>query len=325
MSRIAPLGLAERVTHKVGSIYRTSEKYRDKFNFFEMDEINLAYPAFVAVICFFVEFPRLLMARDKDERRDILIRDTTTIATILLAKDALKAFAAKIFSKKNGLALVHEAKDKTRNVFKKVIDYLNPRGGVTAYSTDFLRMKYANIHNNKNGVADFAQFVNENGGDIKKLLTSDKKIKETMENIFVAAGKTKEEFNNLDAKGLEIAIKDMNPKSELFKPLYEIMKSDSNPILRNATLINSSFDFSALIAVCAFLGFGLPFLNDKITSARYKNKKSVVDFNSPGFFSARNALQLRERIMQMAFLGKTHTLNEQAPLKNRLKSLMPQR
>jgi len=323
VARISPVqSFVRGLPSSVAKVYNSSVSARNKLKFFDMDEINLSYPAFVAVICGFVELPRLWMARDKDERRDILIRDVTTIATILLAKDALKAFCAKIFSKKNGLALVQESKEN-RSVFKKVIDYLNPRGGTMAYSTDFLRLKYANIHNYKNGIVDFAEFVNENGGDFKKLISMDENIRETVKKIIEGSGN--HNFDKMDSKKLAETIKELNKKGVSFEPFYEIMRNPNNAISRKATLVNSSFDFASLFAVCAFLGFGLPFLNDKITSARYKNKKSGVDFNSPGFFSAKNAVQLRQKIMQMTFLGKTHLLAEQAPLKDRLKSLTPYR
>jgi hypothetical protein len=250
----------------LGSKVCKSVKLQKINKFFEPDGISIAPYAFMALISGFVVAPRVVKARDDDERREILTRDVLTVATLLFAMKALSAGFSKLASKKTGLVLTNGKVGKGAGFLKKLGAYFHPNGGVSAMSNEDIISKYTHI-GDKRTLGNFLDYISTNDGDIKKVLTLDSK------KGGVLSQATKEVFGNIDEMEAEDIIKTVRTAdSEKLAPLIKVLNSDKNPLVKTAKGVNAWLQAGSLGVIVSFLGFGLPAINKLVTNKKYEKQ-----------------------------------------------------
>lgn len=311
---------------KIGRAVQKPDSFVQKANkFVEGRGMNPGRSAFLALVYSCTLIPRLLKARDKDERLEILRRDLVTVTTICFAMKALKAGSCQIAAKKTGLPLVDPVSLKDANPFVKALGYFQERGA-TAYSADDIAVNYSNVKG-KDMLTRFLTFVDENNGNVGKVLTFDRAKtsifgKKTPDGPLTKASK-KLLGNKFDftQSGSDIinAINKLDENNAGFKAIEEALKNDkSNPVTRFGQGVSSKFETASLVAVAGFLGFGLPKLNEKLTKDKYFNKKDggtlKPTYQNPNYplpqYSFHNALNQNERNVFQAFLGHKQAQND---------------
>ena len=235
-----------------------------EFNGFNFSTAGLGIVTYGAVLA-----PRYFKARDKYERREILFRDFTTITTILFARRAIQNIAARIYAKKTGLVLSLKPANH-EGLVQKVFNYLRPDKGIQILSSAQLEEKYTNLHNCKNGLADFAQFLKEQGGDVKKVLTSDKTLKQNLEtayNSWKPSSSKKTNFASADAQEITNMLKDLSgKKNKGIQGIENFFKDTKNSVVTRAKSVNANLDFLIMLGIVpAVLGVGLPCINERLT------------------------------------------------------------
>ncbi len=191
--------------------------------------------------------PRLIHAQDKYDYGEILVRDMTAFTALLFGAKALARLFSDGFTKLTGLALNNKNLEG-RNKLQKVWDYLNPADARhSILSSRELDSKYTDIHLYKNGIDGFMDFIEKSGGDIKKALANDSKIKQVVDDILKDSNKTFEKATALDIKE---ALHNANiNNSQKLNDLYELFKKP-NKLLNRAKTCNSFFGaLSTLVLV----------------------------------------------------------------------------
>ncbi len=257
----------KKAVSNLGSKVATSAKLHSVNKFFEPDGVSLAPYAFMCLLSGFVIVPRVIKARDNDERREILTRDVLTIATLLFAMKGLSAGFSKFASKKTGLILTNGKVDKNANIFKKLGAYLHPNGGIKAMSSDDIISKYTRIEDKKT-LGNFLDYIQTNDGDVKKVLTLDSKKNGALSQA------TKEVFggsiDNMKAEDVIQTIKSADDST--LAPLLRVLSSKDNPLVKAAKGVNAWLQAGSLGVIVSFLGFGLPAINRAVTNKRHEKQ-----------------------------------------------------
>lgn len=146
--------------------------------------------------------PRLLHAQDKYDFGEIVVRDMTAFTALLFGAKALARLFSDGFTKLTGLALNN--KDlKGRSTLQKIWDYLNPADARhSILSSKQLNYKYSDIDKYKGKIDGFVEFIEKSGGNIKKALANDSKIKAAVDDILKDAGTSFEKASAADIKNL---------------------------------------------------------------------------------------------------------------------------
>lgn len=191
--------------------------------------------------------PRLLHAQDKYDFGEIVVRDMTAFTALLFGAKALARLFSDGFTKLTGLALNN--KDlKGRNTLQKIWDYLNPADTRhSILSSKQLDYKYSNIDKYKGKIDGFVEFIEKSGGNIKKALANDSKIKAAVDDILKDAGTSFEKASVADIKKI---LHEANiDKSKKLDKLYELFRKP-NKLLNRAKTCNSFFGaLSTLVLV----------------------------------------------------------------------------
>lgn len=210
--------------------------------------------------------PRLQHAQDKYDYGEVILRDMTSFTTLLFGAKALSRVFSDAFTKFTGLAL-NSKNLEGRNVFQRVIDYLNPSDGRHAVlSSQQLDSKYTNLEDYKGGVNGFVDFIEQSGGNIKKAFTRDKDVQTAVEDIV-------KDFNGKSyAEATVGEIKDAlrnahTNKSDLIKKFYKLFESQ-NGLLKAAKTCNSSFNFLSTFAITPGIIIALTQACKKMTERR---------------------------------------------------------
>ena len=236
------------------------------------DGYDLPYSVFLTVLFGAVLGCRAIFARDKDERREILTRDSITVGTLIFARPPLKKVFAALSKNKTGLALaIKPAGHKDASIFSKVFDYLKPNSGIKVMTSADIVSKY-NVNGYKNGFADVINFIQKEDGNFEKILKKNPKFKESVKKAYDSLN-PKVKFE--DAKAADFIETFTNGhKATHTKELdefYKLMNGKDNPLVKKAKTINSSFDFvTTLIIVPMLLGVALPKLLEKQMKDRRK-------------------------------------------------------
>jgi len=299
---------------KLGRKVQTKDSFASKVNrFTEGRGINSGRGAFLALISICTLVPRFLQARDNDEKSEIVRRDVTTILTITFAMKAIKAGLSVLMAKKSGLPLTFTNIPDNANKFKKALGYFQQKG-TTAFSAEDITANYTNI-DGKETLTRFLSFVDNNKGNVGKVLTFDraKSAKGKDGVLTMAAKKLLGENFDFTKPGKEIiaAIQSKDASNSAFEELSNILKdTNTNPISKFAKGIGAKFETAALLTVVAFLGFGLPKLNEKMTKNKYlKDDGKIQDtykdpnINLPYTKPVYNTLNTNQRMLFQNFLG----------------------
>ncbi len=222
-------------------------------NTFEFDGASMSVPAMLTLLFGFCLPPRYLNAKDKNgnpdkhDRKEILVRDVTSFIAILFAAKALARGFSDMFAKASGLALNTKPEDHSRSIFHKAKNYFTAGGGVNVLSSEEIVSKYSNIHNYKNGINGFFEFLENNGGNIKKTLLINDTVKTNAEKII---GKS---LNDASTQEIKEAFKNVKNSSAL-EEIYKVFKNTDNQFIKRAKTMNSAFGFaSTLVLVPVFM------------------------------------------------------------------------
>jgi len=218
-------------------------------DFFEFDGASMTVNSTLALLFGFCLPTRLKNATDMHDKKEIWSRDLISFFSILFGAKTLSRIFSKALAVTSGLALNTTPKDHT-NIFRKIKNYIIPNGGIGILQSDEIVAKYSHIDDYKNGINDFFTYVQDNGGNVKRMLRIDKDIKANVEKIM--GGKPFEQYENSEIiEKFKTLSRENSP--ELNK-IYDILSKPDNNLVKRAKTLNSSFGaLSIVVLVPAFM------------------------------------------------------------------------
>lgn len=262
-----PFTGAGSVLEKAGVKVMNSKSAKSFSDVFELNGPVISGKAMAALLYGFCIPPRLEHAQDKYEYGEVVVRDMTAFTALLFGAKALARLFSDGFTKLTGLALNKKDMDG-RNLWQKSMDYLSPSDARHSVLTSKqLDSKYTNIQDYKNGVEGFVEFIEGSGGNIKKALTHDKKIKAAVEEI-VKKFKNKS-FADATAEEIKQALNLANKNTDktLINKFYKLFDAN-NGLLKHAKTYNSTFGFLSTILFVPGLIIWLTDVCEKMTARR---------------------------------------------------------
>ncbi len=250
---------------KAGNKVLNNKHAKSISDIFELNGPIISGTAMTTLLYGFCIPPRLAHAQDKYDYGEIVVRDMTAFTALLFGAKALARLFSDGFTKFTGLALNKKNMDG-RNVFQKVIDYLNPNDARhSVLSSKQLNSKYTNIDQYKNGVSGFMDFLEGSGGDVKKAFAQDKNVKSLISEMLKDAGKSYESATSKDIKDV-LKLADKN-NTDSIKKFYKLFEGD-NGLLRKAKTCNSTFGFLSTLVLVPGLIIWLTDFCEKMTAKR---------------------------------------------------------
>ena len=249
------------------------------FGEFEFDSYNLSFMGFLTACGIGVLLPRLYHAREENEYKEILFRDTVTIGAIACLAKCVQQMVARACTKATGFALALKPNFETPSKLKEYLAYLRPVKGHKVLNSEQLHSKYTNIDKYNGGIAGFSKFIDEQGGNVRKMFGADKEALSLLEKVYNAsekAGSVKfAEAKNADIIEAMTEVVNKEKGGEALSKLYDIFKKDDNIFLQKAKIMNSSFNFAILFLIAPVVfGFIIPLMNEALTKKRQKEKNS---------------------------------------------------
>ena len=223
-----------------------AKKISDKLEF---DGPSMSVPAMLALLFGFCLPPRYLQAQDKYDKEEILVRDISSFTAILFGAKALARVFSDGFAKLSGLALNTKPEDHKKSIWNRLRDYFAPSSGsgVNVLTSEEIISKYTNIDKYPGGINGFFEFLENNGGNIKKVLKLDKDVRANAEKII---GKDLKDATIDEIKNAFKNVKD----SDALENIYKIFRNRNNKFINYAKTMNSSFGFlSTIVLVPSFM------------------------------------------------------------------------
>ena len=223
-----------------------AKKISDKLEF---DGPSMSVPAMLALLFGFCLPPRYLQAQDKYDKEEILVRDISSFTAILFGAKALARVFSDGFAKLSGLALNTKPEDHKKSIWHRLRDYFAPSSGsgVNVLTSEEIISKYTNIDKYPGGINGFFEFLENNGGNIKKVLKLDKDVRANAEKII---GK---DLKNATIDEIKAAFKNVKD-SDALENIYKVFRNRNNKFINYAKTMNSSFGFlSTLVLVPSFM------------------------------------------------------------------------
>ena len=222
---------------------------------FEFNGASMPANAMLTLLFGFTLPARYSNAKSDKERKEIIVRDISSFTAILFAAKALARGFSKMFSKISGYALNITPEDHSKGLWNKFKNYFTTGEGINVLSSEQIVTKYSNIQDYKNGINGFFEFIQGNGGNIKKLLSSDKTLRQNADEILKKFGNTSLKDATIEqiTKAFEKARKsETMPKA--LDNIYSAFSAKDNKFIFKAKTFNSAFGFaSTLILVPAFM------------------------------------------------------------------------
>lgn len=219
---------------------------------FEFNGASMSVPAMLTLLFGFCLPPRYLNAKSDKERKEILVRDISSFTAILFGAKALSRGFSNLFAKTSGLALNIKPANHGNGIISKIKNYISPGNGIEVLNTEQIISKYSKVDQYKDGIHGFFKFIEENGGNPKKVLQLEKHVKANAEKIV-------KQFNN----GKSLKESSMDEINEAFRKakgteelenIYKVFNSKDNKFVTKAKTYNSAFGFmSTLILVPTFM------------------------------------------------------------------------
>ena len=264
----------------------------------EFEGYNVSFPLLLGIMGFGILIPRTLQAKDKYDREEILRRDLVTCAVMCFAEKELRKGFSKLNEIKSGLVLATKDKGfEQKTIFKKVFDYLRPIKGVQVLSSEQIMSKYRNLDNYKDGIKGFCEFIDGQGGNLSKVFSITDEAKNIVQNILSKEGK---DIATADNKTIKEALSKAIDSEEVRK-LTNLFKDEKNPWVIKAKTLNARFTaLSVLVLVPVFLGFMLPWINEKTTKKKFaedhktKDKISNMQMDSQYFLKNNSSKIFRD-------------------------------
>lgn len=247
-------------------------KTLSKFNkAIEFTGENMSFPVLMSAMTFGVFTPRIAKAKDEYDRKEIIRRDVFSILTLVFGEKIISNLLSIHNERKSGFALASEGKGfAEKTTLRKIFDYIRPIKGLQILNSQQIVSKYSDLEQNKNGILDFCDFIDKEGGNLRKLFSFKAETKEILEDIC-----GKESFGKADNNGIIEAIrKAMTESPEKIKEIYKHFEKADNAFVKKAKSMNSMFGFiSMCLLVPGLLGFAIPKWNEACTKkAKAKEK-----------------------------------------------------
>ena len=268
-------GSGASILEKFGNYVFNGKKLKQYSDIFELDGPIIQGQAMSVLLYGACIPPRLIHAQDKYDRGEILVRDLTAFTALLFGAKALARLFSDGFTKVTGLAL-NSKNMQGHNTLHKIWDYLNPANtSHEVLSSKSLESKYTNIHNFKDGVDGFVEFIEKSGGNIKKTLSHDKNIKKATEDILKKLSGEDKTFANATKEEIKAVLhKAKESAPELLNKFYDGFHG-KNKILAHAKTCNSFFDFLSTLVLVPGLIIGLTDYCKYMTEKRKAEENSI--------------------------------------------------
>lgn len=255
---------------------------------FEFNGASMSVPAMLTLLFGFCLPPRYMNAKSDKERKEILVRDISSFTAILFGAKALSRGFSDVFANASGLALNVKPENHNKNFLNKVKNYFTAGSGVEVLTSEQIVSKYSNINEYKDGINGFFNFLQENGGNVKKvLLNVDQTVKENAEEIM-------KKFNGKNIKDATMeeiheAFKKAKD-SEALEKIYTVFSTKDNKFINRAKTLNSAFGFaSTLILVPAFMMWLARYCENMTKKAIAKEKEEKAAANTTQTTQPTNA------------------------------------
>lgn len=235
-------------------------------DFFEFDGASMTTNSTLALLFGFCLPTRLANSSDKHDRKEIWTRDLFSFASILFGANALSRGFSKIFAGVSGLALNVTPDDHEKSFFNKFKNYFTPTGGIGVLKSGEITAKYSNIQDYKDGINGFFEFVQENGGNLKRMLAIDPEIKKHAEKVM---GKELEHCKNAEIE--EVFKKAKGSKH--IDAIVEILKNPDNKLVKKAKMLNSTFGAASIVLFVPAFMIWLAKHCEKMTKADISKEK----------------------------------------------------
>lgn len=222
------------------------------FNKFEFNGASMSVPGMLTLLFGFCLPPRYINAKSDKEKKEIVVRDVSSFTAILFAAKAMARGFSDAFAKISGLALNVKPEDHNKSILHKVKNYFTAGAGIDVLTSEQITSKYSNIEDYKEGINGFFNFLEENGGDVKKVLNIDKNVKTQAEKIMTDFGGGKS-LKDATLEEIHTAFKKAKG-SDALENIYTVFKSKDNRFINRAKTFNSAFGFaSTLVLVPMFM------------------------------------------------------------------------
>lgn len=222
------------------------------FNKFEFNGASMSVPGMLTLLFGFCLPPRYINAKSDKEKKEIVVRDVSSFTAILFAAKAMARGFSDAFAKISGLALNVKPEDHNKSILHKVKNYFTAGAGIDVLTSEQIASKYSNIEDYKEGINGFFNFLEENGGDVKKVLNIDKNVKTQAEKIMTDFGGGKS-LKDATLEEIHTAFKKAKG-SDALENIYTVFKSKDNRFINRAKTFNSAFGFaSTLVLVPMFM------------------------------------------------------------------------
>ncbi len=239
---------------------------------FEFNGASMTVPATLTLLFGFCLPPRYKNAKSDEERKEILVRDISSFTAILFGAKALSRGFSSIFAKLSGLALNIKPQDHSKSLLHKIKNFVTAGSGIEVLTSKQITAKYSNIANYKDGINGFFTFLQENGGNVKKVLKIDKTVKENAEIILKKFNKDLT-LENATLDEIDKAFRNAKGSKEL-EEIYKKFLSKDNKFVNRAKTLNSTFGFASTIVLVPMFMMWLARYCEKMTKKAIEQKNA---------------------------------------------------
>lgn len=253
---------AQAAFAKVGKTVTNTSGLKKFSDLFEFDGATMSMPAMLTLLFGFCLPPRLKHAQSNTDRKEILMRDVTSFTAILFGAKTLNRVFSDIFAKASGLALNIKPANHNESIFKKAWHYIYPTGGVQVLDSDRIISNYSKVDSFKDGINDMFRFVENNGGNVGKMLNIDNDIKVAATEILGKAPDKSMKLNDV------IKAFDKAKGTEAYERIVKILSDSGNKIVKQAKTYNSAFGFASTVFLVPALMIWISKHCEKMTKKR---------------------------------------------------------
>ncbi len=237
-------------------------------NAFEFEGCNVTFPLLLGIMGLGILWPRTRQAKDKYDKTEILRRDLITCVVMCFGEKIFRKLLSIATEKATGLVFAR----KPQNL--KKFDYLRPIKGVRLLNTPQIVNTYSNIHNYKNGIEGFCDFITQNKGNLSKLFSLDKESEKLLNELLKGSNRTLETASNEEIRNVLSNAKD----SEAVKKIMQLFESRNNPWIKKIKTINAQISAAVIcLIIPIILGFGLPAINSLLTKKKVKEENMLKE------------------------------------------------
>lgn len=205
---------------------------------------------------------RIFTSRDKDEKREVMIRDIPTIVIAVMGVPAAeRLITQKLIQPRTGFALM---KDEVSlwNRLNDNKDKKTPNTVSYGKLNDFY-VYNSDLHSGFNG---FSERLTNLGGDLKKIYSK-------------LGGDIEKQLSKFRSKNNAEFMSELNSKENkgLLEDIKKAMAGEKNEVLKHASFLKTCAKMTGFAVTLLTIGICIPKLNIYITEAIHRNKKKQED------------------------------------------------